>query len=326
MDWSSAAHLWLLLLALPLAALALRSRRRRGRDLPALAGSDAAASPQLRTGWPTGAAWLLSAASLLLVLALCGPQWGMVAQERRSQGLDILIALDTSRSMLADDLGPSRLAAAKEAVAALAAGLRGDRIGLLAFAGSAFLVCPLTSDYGAFNAALAETGVDSIPLGGSSLAAALEEAKVAFAGTKGEGRVLIVISDGEDHGSGYTGAARLLKESGVKLYVVAAGTPGGGLIPLRQGEFLRDRDGALVKSRLQRGPLSAVAVAAGGRLLDLGAGGSALAALYRQDLASLERAAFSSTRVRLEERYQIPLALALLLLVLESLVGLGVKR
>lgn len=326
MSWGSPAYLWLLLWALPLAALALRSQRRRVRDLAALAGSDAAATPPLRPGWPAGASLLWSAAALLLVLALCAPQWGVVAQERRTRGVDILVALDTSRSMLADDLGPSRLAAAKEAAAALAAGLQGDRIGLIAFAGSAFLVCPLSNDYGAFNAALAETGVDSIPLGGSSLAAPLDEARGAFAGGTGEGRVLIVISDGEDHGSGYAAAARLLKESGVKVYTVAAGTSRGGLIPLRQGEFLRDRDGLLVRSRPDREALHRIAAAGGGRLLELSAGRVDLAQLYRGELTSLQQETFRSSRPRLRERFQLPLALALLLLAAEPCLGLRGRR
>lgn len=322
---ASPSYLWLLLLALPLVVLALRFDGKRNRELEALTGADGAVAHRL-PGYTVKSRLLLTAASVLLVLTLTGPRWGTVAEERRSRGIDILVALDVSRSMLADDLGTSRLAAAKEAVAALTAGLQGDRIGLIAFAGSAFPVCPLTTDYGAFTSSLAETGVDSIPLGGSSLAAALEEASKVFAGGEGKGRVLIVISDGEDHRAGYGAPARRLKDAGVALYPVAAGTLQGGLIPVGRGEFLKDRGGNVVKSRLQRAPLADIAAVGGGRLLDLAAGRSALTDLYRQELASLERKEFTGKGVRLRERFQVPLALALVLLVLEPLLGCWRKR
>jgi len=322
-NWADPAYLWLGLLALPLAFLAARGARRRRRDLTALAGADGEvaairhAAPRARVAGRV----LLTAAGLLLIIALCGPQWGAVAEERQSQGVDILIALDTSRSMLADDLAPSRLLAAKEAIAALTAQLRGDRIGLIAYAGSAFLVCPLTTDYGVFGSVLAQAGVDTIPLGGSSLSAPLKEAKRAFAGQAGEGRVLILVGDGEDHGEDHGAAAGELKECGVTVYTVAAGTPQGGLIPLPQGEFLKDGAGLVVKSRADRDRLRGIAAASGGRLLDLSAGPSALVDLYRQDLCSLERKAFRSSRQRLRERFQIPLALALVLLFVEPCLG-----
>jgi Ca-activated chloride channel homolog len=325
MTWATPAYLWLLLLAVPVAALAIREVRRRRQEFTRLAGPGFSA-PARGTLART---MLLAGGSLLLMVSLCGPQFGLLAEEHEAKGVDILVALDTSRSMLADDLRPTRLAAAKSAIAALSAGLHGDRIGLIAFAGSAFLVCPLTSDYGVFAGALSETGVDSISLGGTSLAAALREARRAFAGSRGS-RVLILVSDGEDQGADggaeCAAAARALREDGVALYAVAAGSPQGALIPLAGEGFLKDRAGAVVKSRLQTAPLRDVAGGAGGHLLELGAGPAALADLYRDDLAQLERTSHRSVQTRLAERFQIPLALALALLALEPLLGSRGRR
>jgi Ca-activated chloride channel homolog len=323
MNWAAPAYAWLGLLAVPLVALAAWGEQRRRQETTRLFGADAAGAALLLPG--RGARLvrcaLLAAAGLLLIIAFCGPQWGVVAEERQTKGVDILIALDTSKSMLADDVIPSRLSAAKEAIALLTARLSGDRIGLLAFAGSAFLVCPLTTDYGVFSGALSETGVDTIPLGGSSLAAALNEAKRAFSGREGGGKLLIVVSDGEDHGGDYAAAAKSLHDAGVTVYSVAAGTLPGGLIPLPQGEFFKDGRGVVVKSRLQQAPLQAIAAAAGGRLLELSAGRNVLADLYAHEAAALRQKAVTTVRMRLRERFQIPLALALMLLSIEPFLG-----
>lgn len=327
MGWAAPAYLWLGLLVVPIVVLAAWARQRRRLEMKRLAGvgGNVAALPLPGRG-ARFAGVLLTAAFLLLVAALCRPQWGGIAEERQTRGVDILIALDTSRSMLADDQSPTRLAAAKEAIAELAARLQGDRIGLLAFAGSAFLVCPLTTDYGAFSGALSEAGGETIPLGGTSLAAALKEARRAFPGQEKGGRVLILVSDGEDQGGDYAAAARSLHDCGVTVYTVAAGTLQGGLIPLPQGEFFKDRRGVVVKSRLQPVPLREIAAAAGGRLLELAADRTALADLYTHEMATLERKAHRSVRQRLRERFQIPLALALVLLAIEPFIGRRGKR
>jgi Ca-activated chloride channel family protein len=328
MSWAAPAYFWLSLLAVPLVALAAWGCNRRRQGMTRLIGAGDTVPAMLHPGRRARFARrvLLSAACLLLIVTLCRPQWGIIAENHQTQGVDILIALDTSRSMLADDLHPTRLAAAREAIAALTAKLRGDRIGLLAFAGSAFLVCPLTTDYGVFNGVLAETGVDTIPLGGTSLAAPLNEARRAFPGHEGGARVLILVSDGEDHGGDYAAAAKSLHDTGVTVYTVAAGTLQGGLIPLPQGEFFKDRRGVVVKSRLQPAPLQEIAAAAGGRKLDLAAGRTALADLYAGELAALERKDIWSVRQRLRERFQIPLTLALVLLAIEPFIGRWGKR
>ena len=321
MEWAAPAYLWLCLGVLPVLALAVRGARRRRRGLTGLASEGPSARQLGKAGRESALArgGVLAAAALLLVLACCGPQWGMADEERQAKGIDILIALDTSRSMLADDLKPTRLAAAKEAIIALTADLQGDRIGLIAFAGSAFLVCPLTGDYGVFGGALAEAGAGTIPLGGTSLAAALKEARRVFSRSGGGGKLLIVVSDGEDQGGEYAAEARTLRGLGVTVSCVGAGTLQGGLIPLSRGDFFKDRGGAVVKSRLQPAPLKELA-GPGGRLVELAGGRNALVDLYPQELANRERTTERSGP-RLRERFQIPLALALALLTLEPCLG-----
>jgi len=318
MEWSAPGYLWLTVAAVPLLAFPVRALKRRRLELARLRGEEAdhpALAVLRRRGWASVLS--LTVAVLLLVASLAGPRWGRVAEEWQARGADIVIALDTSRSMAADDLRPTRLVAAKDAVAALVAGLTGDRIGLLAFAGSAFVVCPLSLDYGAFGASLAEAGPDTIPLGGTSLAAALKEAGRAFPNGRTGGRVLILISDGEDQAGDYAAQAAELKKAGVTVYCVAAGTVRGGLIPLGHGEFFKDRRGSVVQSRLQPAALEAIASATGGRRIDLATGPTVLADLYRGELSKLERSEARSIRPRLQERFQIPLALALVLLALE---------
>ena len=257
---------------------------------------------------------------LLIVAALCRRQWGEAMLQEQTQGVDVVVALDDSRSMLADDLAPTRLAAAKEAVAGLLPKLQGDRIGLIAFAGSAFVVCPLTTDYGLFGALLAEVGPDTLPLGGTALAGALVEARRAFDDTPARGKFLVVVSDGEDHGADPAAAVDALRGAGITVHAVAAATAVGALIPEAGGGFLKDRQGAVVKSRLQSNGLAAVAATTGGRVIDLATDREALVRLQAAGLFAGPRSEATSTRQRLAERFQIPLALALLLLLVEPFV------
>jgi len=316
MHWAAPAYGWLALLAVPATALHVMARRRRRRDMRRLTGEDAVSGK-----FTTLAVPLPALAFLLLVAALCRPQWGHVDVQRESRGLDIIVALDVSRSMLADDLAPNRLAVARAAVMELLPGLRGDRIGLIAFAGSAFLTCPPTLDYETFAAMLRETDTDAVPLGGTSLIAALDEAKRAFGAIEGPGKVLFLVSDGEDHGGDVTAAAAALRAAGVTVFSVVVGTPAGSLVRLADGEFLRDGQGALVMARPRTSALDRISAATGGRRVDLAADPRVLAGLYGDELSAMERREARASRRQLEERFQIPLAAALLLLLLEPLLA-----
>lgn len=320
MHWAAPHFAWFLLLALPVAVLMRRAGHRRAQALQQLRGPGEAMSGKDRVRPGMGLA-LRMVAFLLLVAALCRPQWGQEVTEQSSRGVDILIALDVSRSMLADDQHPDRLTVAKRAVFDLLPRLRGDRIGLIAFAGSAFLVCPLTSDYATFAEMLGEVGPDTIPLGGTSLASALGEARRVFGDRAGGGRVLVLITDGEDHGE-HVDLPAALPARGVVVHALAAGTRDGGLIPVPGGGFLKSREGEIVKSRPSTSQLQSLAAAGGGRLWELAADPRALQTLYERDLGALARQDFSRSRQQWVERFQIPLALAVLLLFAEPLIAL----
>lgn len=257
----------------------------------------------------------------LLVLAAAGPQWGFRWQEVRGQGIDLVIALDTSRSMLATDVKPNRLERAKLEIQDLVKKLRGDRVALVAFAGTAFTQCPLTLDYSAFLESLRAVEVGIVPRGGTSLAAALRTGLSAFEGREGKHKALVLITDGEDHEGGVDEAVALAAEAGVRVYTVGVGSPEGELVPAgdRDGSgYLKDRRGQVVKSRLDEQTLKNIAdktqaVYVRGSATQLG-----LETLYNDYLSKLDKRERKSTlEKKLEHRFLWLLVPALLLVVAE---------
>jgi len=265
---------------------------------------------------------LLCLAVLLLGVALAGPMWGFRWQQVQREGIDLIVAIDTSRSMLATDVKPNRLARAKLAVQDLLAQVGGDRVGLVAFAGSAFLQCPLTLDFGAFSQSLEAIEAGIIPRGGTNLAAAIDTSLEAFEGRQAEHQALVIITDGEDHGSDLDDAIKRATDRGVKLYTVGIGTSDGELIPLEQGGFLKDRAGQVVKSRLDETTLQKIANDTGGAYLHATDTAFGLTELYRDYIATMEKRELASTlERRFEHRFQWPLLIAFMLLLIEPVVG-----
>jgi Ca-activated chloride channel family protein len=267
-----------------------------------------------------------------MAIALGGPMWGFHWEEVRREGIDLVVAIDTSKSMLATDVAPNRLARAKLAVQDLLAQLAGDRIGLVAFAGTAFVQCPLTLDRNAFQESLEAVEVGLIPRGGTNLTTALDTALEAFEGHQGKHQALVLITDGEDHEGTLDEAIKRAAERGVKVYTVGIGTAEGEIIPVEGGGFLKDRKGQVVKSRLGEETLKKIAVDTGGVYLHAAGADLGLADLYRDHIATMEKRELASTlERRYEHRFQIPLALALVLLVIEAVLGerrvpAGVRR
>ncbi|MFA7677499.1 MAG: VWA domain-containing protein, partial [Candidatus Omnitrophota bacterium] len=165
-------------------------------------------------------AYFILAAMFLSILAMMRPQWGFQWQEVHRSGLDILIAIDTSKSMLAEDVKPNRLERAKLAVKDLIRKLKGDRVGLIAFAGKAFLQCPLTVDYGGFMLTLDDLNVDTIPLPGTSISSAIYEALRSYEGGINDYKILVLITDGEDHEGDPIAAAKEAKAKGIRIFCV----------------------------------------------------------------------------------------------------------
>lgn len=323
-QWRDSLSLVALALVPALALFLLWSlrRRRHALDLFVAAGLQPAVTPDLDPRRRMVRSALLCGAVLALAVALGGPMWGFRWQQVQREGIDLIVALDTSRSMLATDVKPNRLARAKLAVQDLLAQLGGDRIGLVAFAGSAFLQCPLTLDFGAFSQSLDAIEAGIIPRGGTSIAAAIDAALAAFEGRQAEHQALVVITDGEDLEGSLDEAVKRASERRVKIYTVGIGTAEGELIPLAQGGFLKDRRGQVVKSRLDETKLQEVATDTGGAYLHATDTAFGLTELYRDYIATMEKRELASTlERRFEHRFQWPLLVAFLLLIAEPLVG-----
>lgn len=268
---------------------------------------------------------LLLLGILLLFITLARPQMGADWLRQETTGIDIMIALDTSRSMLAEDITPNRLERSKLAILDLLDSVRGDRIGLIAFAGNAFLQCPLTLDYQAFRQTLAALDTESIPVGGTDVASAIEEAEAYFEKTDND-RLLILITDGEDLGE--AGLARAVRagQNGTRIITVGVGSTQGELIPIKaadgQRDFLRDEQGNPVSTSLDAETLIKIAEATGGVYSSLGPTGSGLLDAYSFSLQQADSSERNEMLQRVPiERFQWPLLLAFVLLVLQPLIS-----
>jgi Ca-activated chloride channel family protein len=270
---------------------------------------------------------VLSVAAVVgALLALARPQWGFAWEEAHQQGLDIIIAIDTSRSMLAQDVAPNRLERAKLAIIDLMRLAKTDRLGLVPFAGSAFLQAPLTLDENAFQQAADAVSVGIIPQGGTALADAIKTAAAAFEKGNDNHKVLVLFTDGEDHDAEdeTIAAAKAAAQAGIRIFTIGVGTPAGELLQVRdeQGNpvFVKDENGNVVKSHLNQTLLQRIATEAGGFYLPL-QGANPMETLYARGLAPLPKTEESTRLTRVyNERYHWPLGFALLCLVLEVLL------
>ncbi len=325
-----AQPLWLAvgLAVCALLVLAFRlSGQARRRTLEKFAASHllpqltASMSPQLRL--IKQILWVLAVA--MLFTALARPQWGFYWEEIKRRGIDILIAVDTSKSMLAQDVKPDRLTRAKLAVNDLVDQIGGDRVGLIAFAGEAFLQCPLTLDHSAFLESLQALDTTIIPRGGTDVASAITEAEAAFVNEGQNHKILVLITDGEDLEGRALDVARDAAKQGVKIYTIGVGSSTGELVPVpdeRGGvAFAKDENGNFVKSRLDEKMLRQIADVTGGSYEPLGSDGQGLIKVYNRDLKTLPQYDLSSRQQRVYyERFQWPLGLALALFIIELLL------
>ena len=255
-------------------------------------------------------------------IALARPQYGVEWSERKARGLDIVFVLDSSKSMLATDMRPTRLDRAKLAVIDLIERLEGDRIGLVAFAGRAFLQTPPTLDYAAFRESLDSIDPTIMTSGGSDLGNALLEAEKAFP-KDNNFKVIVLLTDGEDLGGSAIETAKAAAENGIKVYAIGIGTPEGEYLRIRNGqgreEFIRNAEGQPVRSQLDEYTLQQIAQLTGGSYSRLSA--QSLDALYGSVIATLPReereAELQETPI---ERFQWAISAALLFLVLEVLI------
>lgn len=269
---------------------------------------------------------LFVAALACTFIALARPQLGYHWEEEKQRGIDILFAIDTSKSMLTQDVTPDRLTRAKLAIIDLVKKLDGDRVGLIAFAGDAFLQAPLTLDDDAFLESLDAIDTSTIPRGGTDVASAIQEAQVAFSKETKNRKILVLVTDGEDLEARGIDAARAAAKDGLIIYTVGVGSPSGGLIPITSAnggtDFVKDASGQFVKSHLDESTLKQIAEATGGTYQPLGQQGQGLQAIYDQALAPLPKQDLASKRQKVyEERFQWPLAAGLIFLLASMMIG-----
>lgn len=315
---------WLLALVPVLAVFLIWAFRARRRALERFAAPPlcdrlaASVNPATRL-WK---AVLLVGTVLLGAVALAQPRWGFEWREVKRKGVDVFVVLDVSKSMLAEDVRPNRLTQAKFAVEDLLNKLEGDRIGLIAFAGTAFVQCPLTIDYEAFRLTLKDADPRIIPRGGTAISAAIRTALEGFKAGEGRDRAIVLITDGEATEGDALAAADEAAKAGVHIYAIGVGTTEGELIPVREDgkamEFLKDREGKVVKSRLDEETLKQLALKTGGIYVRSAGGDFGIDAIYDKGIAQLQRKEYEA---RLQknyfERFQWPLGMAFALLALE---------
>ena len=262
----------------------------------------------------------------LAIVSLARPQWGYIYEDVKRKGLDLLFAVDTSRSMLSNDVQPNRLERVKLAAQDLVNQLQGDRVGLIAFAGRAFLQAPLTIDYEAAVESINDLDTKTIPEGGTNISEAINLAVNTFGKSAAGNRALIIFTDGEELNGDAAKTAKSAADAGVRIFAVGVGTPQGSLIPINSDDggtaFVKDSAGQVVKSKLDEKRLHEIAQISGGFYLHLDDGPRTMSQLYSQGLANMKAADIDARLGRRPiERYEWPLGAAMLALTMSILIG-----
>ena len=321
-----AFHLWWLVPLLGIFFLWSSRRRRRAAArfgdpalVERLSRSRSAVREKLKSA-------LFLAGLFFLVLAIARPQWGQGSEEVLRRGVDVFLAVDTSFSMDATDVAPSRIAKAQHVASALADRLSGNRIGLIVFAGSAFMQCPLTLDYGAAKIYLDSISTGAVSDPGTNIASALDAARRGFVQKESKYKVVVLLTDGEQHEGDTQTVAESARDEGVVIYAVGVGTPGGEPIPVRDergavSDYKRDEAGQPVLSRLDEETLTRIALTTGGKYVrvsdretEVDEIATAISSMETKDLAS-------TLETRYEERFYWPLSVAVGLLAADSVLS-----
>lgn len=265
---------------------------------------------------------LLLLSLTFIILALAGPRFGSRLEEVRREGVEIIIALDVSNSMLAEDIRPNRLERSKMEISRLIGNLRNDRIGLIVFAGDAFVQVPVTADYGAARMLLDYVSTDIVPVQGTAIGRAIELASASFTQNTDAGRVLIIISDGENHEDDPVRSAALASENGLTIHTIGIGRPEGAPVPLSGGRsrFLTDQEGSTVLTRLDETTLRSIAQAGNGNYIRAGSSGTGLD-LIMEEIDRMNKEEFEEmVYTEYEERFRYMAAIALFLLFLDFMI------
>ena len=313
----------LLLLLIPfffvIQALVLKMRRNRIRKF-----GDEALVSQLMPSYSKGKVWvrlvLFSIGFFFFVIGLSRPQIGAKLKEHETKGAEIMIVLDVSNSMLAEDYSPNRLERAKLAISRLVDKLREDRIGLIVYAGNSFVQLPITTDYVSAKMFLNSITTGSVPVQGTAIGEAINTAMRSFSVQSEKSRAVIVITDGENHEDDPVAAAKQAAEMGVRVYTIGVGSPEGKPIPM-DGELLKDKDGEIVVTRLDEKVLQDVAQAGNGLYVRAGNSEFGLNPII-ENIDRMEDEKYSSIVFEeYDEQFMYFLGIALFFFVLEMLIG-----
>lgn len=324
--WGNALYLYLLLLVPVLVFLLFYIKNRGARQqLEQFASSSLliVVAPNLSFGRKRFKDFLLILAATSTILALADPQIGTRIEEVKREGIDLVVAVDISTSMLAQDIAPSRLEKAKHEMSGLLDRLDGDRVALVAFAGRAVIECPLTMDYGACEIFLdiLEPGIVSMP--GTSISQAIKTSLKAFQEESPAGKAIVLITDGEDHQEQVMDVVEQAKESGVVIHAVGIGSIQGVPIPVGDagGEFKKDKNGNVIVTSLGEELLMQIAAETGGVYQRCSTGGDELDTIVTA-VSGLEKGELGSREfTQYEHRYQIFVILAIIALALEYLIS-----
>lgn len=321
-NFAQTQYLFLLLL-IPffflIQALVLRLRRRRIRKF-----GDEKLVAQLMPSYAKAKVWvrltLFSLGFFFFVIGLSRPQIGAKLKEHETKDAEIMIALDVSNSMLAEDYSPNRLERAKLAISRLVDKLRDDRIGLIVFAGNSFVQLPITTDYVSAKMFMNSISTESVPVQGTAIGEAINTAMRSFSSQSEKSRAIIVITDGENHEDDPVAAAKQAADMGVRVFTIGVGSPEGKPIPM-DGELLKDKDGNIVVTRLDEKVLQEVAQAGNGLYVRAGNSEFGLNPII-EDIRRMEDEKYSSIVFEeYDEQFMYFLAIALFFFVIEILVG-----
>ena len=280
---------------------------------------------QLMPSYSRAKVWLrlslFSLAFLFFSLGMARPQIGAVLKEHTARGAEVMIVLDVSNSMLAEDYSPNRLERAKLAISRVVDKLRDDRIGLVVFAGNSFVQLPITTDYVSAKMFLNSISTGSVPIQGTAMGEAISTALRSFSAQSDKSRAIIVITDGENHEDDPVAAAEQAASMGVRVFTIGVGSPQGTMIPLEDGGYLEDREGNPVVTRLDDKILQDVAAAGKGLYIHAGNREFGLEPIINE-IARMDDEEYNSIVFEeYDELYMYFLAVALFFLLIEMLVG-----
>lgn len=269
---------------------------------------------------------ILSLTGLALIIIACAnPQIGTRLEEVKREGVDIIIALDVSNSMKAEDIKPNRLERSKQAISRLLDGLENDRIGMIVFAGQAYVQLPITSDYAAAKLFLQSIETDMIPTQGTCIGCAIDLAEISFTGNDNKHKALIIITDGENHEEDAVEAAKKANEKGIIIHTIGMGSVDGAPIPIfRNGiqvDFQKDNEGKTVITKLETLTLERIAAEGKGVFIQASNSDDGLASIFNQ-ISKMEKKSFGTKQFTgFEDRFQYFLAAGLLLLLIEFVIS-----